>query len=232
MNVELNSLFLPKCILMQKMILGDSIEEMKKIKDKSVDLIIADPPYWKVVNEKWDYQWKTEKEYLEWSLNWIREAPRILRYGGTFYLFGYFRTLALFVPKLEDLELELRQQILIDKGMQAVSGRATKNYKIFPNTTESVLMIIKDNKQFIKPYLKSYQEKQKLTSKEINEGLVEENHLPKSVLSQIQTDKNGKPKTSILEDEFLEKMDKLSQKFHVISREDEDTLETIFKKYI
>jgi hypothetical protein len=27
-------------------------------------------------------------------------------------------------------------------------------------------------------------------------------------------------------------MDKLSQKFHVISREDEDTLETIFKKYI
>jgi hypothetical protein len=68
--------------------------------------------------------------------------------------------------------------------------------------------------------------------KELIEGLVEENHLPKSVLSQIQTDKNGKPKTSILEDEFLEKMDKLSQKFHVISREDEDTLETIFKKYI
>lgn len=62
--------------------------------------------------------------------------------------------------------------------------------------------------------------------------LVEEEHLPKSVLQQMNTDKNGKPKTSILEDEFLEKMDKLSQKFHVISREDEDTLETIFKKYI
>jgi hypothetical protein len=62
--------------------------------------------------------------------------------------------------------------------------------------------------------------------------LVEEEHLPKSVLSQMKTDKNGKPKTSILEDEFLEKMGKLSQKFHVISREDEDTLETIFKKYI
>jgi len=27
-------------------------------------------------------------------------------------------------------------------------------------------------------------------------------------------------------------MNKLSEKFHVISREDEDTLETIFKKYI
>lgn len=62
--------------------------------------------------------------------------------------------------------------------------------------------------------------------------LVEEEHLPKSVLSQMKTDKNGKPKTSILEDEFLEKMDKLSQKFHCISKEDEETLETIFKKYI
>lgn len=62
--------------------------------------------------------------------------------------------------------------------------------------------------------------------------LVEGEHLPKSVLSQIKTDKNGKPKTSILEDEFLEKMDKLSQRFHSITKEDEETLETIFKKYI
>ena len=68
--------------------------------------------------------------------------------------------------------------------------------------------------------------------KELIVELVEEEHLPKSVLSQMRTDKNGKPKTSILEDEFLEKMNKLSEKFHVISREDEDTLETIFKKYI
>jgi hypothetical protein len=62
--------------------------------------------------------------------------------------------------------------------------------------------------------------------------LVEEEHLPKSVLSQMKTDKNGKPKTSILEDEFLDKMEKLSQKFHCISKEHEEILETIFKKYI
>lgn len=156
---------------MNAMILGDSLAEMKKIKDKSIDLIIADPPYWKVVSEKWDYQWKTEADYVEWSLKWIGEASRILRYGGTFYLFGYFRTLALLVPHFDKMELELRQQILVDKGIQAVSGRATKNYKIFPNTTESVLFIIKDNKKFIKPFLKSHQEKQNLSSKEINEKL-------------------------------------------------------------
>ena len=60
--------------------------------------------------------------------------------------------------------------------------------------------------------------------------LVDEGYLPNSVLKQINT--NGKSRTSILEDEFLEKMNKLSQKFHTISKEDEEILENIFKKYL
>ena len=48
---------------------GDCVEEMKKIEDNTVDLIIADPPYWKVVNEKWDYKWKTESDEMEQELN-------------------------------------------------------------------------------------------------------------------------------------------------------------------
>jgi DNA modification methylase len=156
---------------MNKIILGDCIEELKKIETGSVDLVIADPPYWKVIGEKWDYQWRTEQDYVEWSLLWIQEASRILRFGGTFYLFGYFRTLALLIPHFDKLELDLRQQILVDKGMRSVSGRATKNYKIFPNVTESIIFAIKDNKQFVKPFLKEYQEKEGLSAKEINEAL-------------------------------------------------------------
>lgn len=152
-------------------ILGDCLEELKKIPDGCVDLVVADPPYWKVVGEKWDYQWRTEKDYIDWCLKWIKEVSRILRIGGTFYCFGYFRTLALLVPYLEDMELELRQQIILDKGMRAVSGRATKNYKMFPNVTESILFIIKDNKKFIKPFLKERQNALGLKAKEINEAL-------------------------------------------------------------
>ncbi|MBS0424963.1 MAG: site-specific DNA-methyltransferase [Proteobacteria bacterium] len=156
---------------MNTVILGDCIEELKNIETGTVDLVVADPPYWKVVGEKWDYQWRTEEDYVEWSIKWITEVTRVLRYGGTFYLFGYFRTLALLVPHINKLELDLRQQILVDKGMRSVSGRATKNYKLFPNTTESILFIIKDNKQFVKPFLKEHQEKLKLSSKDINEAL-------------------------------------------------------------
>lgn len=154
-----------------EVILGNSLEQMKSIETETVDLIIADPPYWKVVGEKWDYQWRTEQDYIEWSIQWIMEASRVLRKGGSFYLFGYFRTLALLVPYFDNLDLELRQQIMIDKGMRAVSGRATKNYKMFPNVTESCLFIIKDSKPFIRKTLKERQKVLNLSSKEINEAL-------------------------------------------------------------
>lgn len=150
---------------------GDCCQELKKFKELSVDLVISDPPYWKVIGEKWDYQWRTEQDYIKWSLEWIKEVARILRYGGTLYLFGYFRTLALITPYFEGMGLELRQQILVDKGMRAVSGRATKKYRLFPNTTESILFIVKDNKKIIKPLLKEKQKELGLKSREINERL-------------------------------------------------------------
>lgn len=155
----------------KNIILGDCTQSLKQIDSGTVDLVIADPPYWNVVNEKWDRQWKTEQDYIRWSMDWITEVSRVLRLGGSFYLFGYFRTLAHLVPYFNEIDLELRQQIIVDKGMRSVSGRATKNYRLFPNTTESILFITKDNKKFIKPYLKEFQAKSGLSAKQINEQL-------------------------------------------------------------
>ena len=199
---------------------ADCIEKMQTFEENSVDLVVADPPYWKVVGEKWDYQWKTEKDYVEWSLKWIKEVSRILRIGGTFYCFGYFRTLALLVPHLEDMGLELRQQIILDKGMRAVSGRATKKYKIFPNVTESILFIIKDNKQFVKPFLKERQKALGLTAKQINEALgVKSNgggmwsiYTGKNVCEQFPTEELWNKLSSILD--FKMPYNKVAQTFN------------------
>lgn len=150
---------------------AECIESMRKLPDESIDLVVADPPYWKVIGEKWDYRWRTESDYVEWSLQWISEVARILRKGGSFYCFGYFRTLALLIPYFDDLGLELRQQIIVDKGMRSVSGRATRKYKMFPNVTESILFIVKDNKKFVKTFLKDRQKAAGLTAKQINEAL-------------------------------------------------------------
>lgn len=150
---------------------GDCINELKNYDKNYFDLTIADPPYWKVINEKWDYMWKTENDYIEWSCKWLKEVYRTLRFGGSFYLFGYFRILALLVPYLQNIGFELRQQIIVNKGIKAVAGRATKNYKMFPNTTESILFLIKDNKPFAKKILKEQQRKIGISAKEINHRL-------------------------------------------------------------
>lgn len=151
---------------------GDAVVLMPEdVAPSSVDLVVADPPYFKVASEKWDYQWRTEMDYVKWSEGWIKEAAKSLRLGGSFYLFGYFRTLALLIPTLDHLGLKLRQQIIIDKGIQAVSGRATKNYKMFPNVTESVIFLVKDPIPFTRNFLKERQRETGLTAKAINEAL-------------------------------------------------------------
>ncbi|RTL10106.1 MAG: site-specific DNA-methyltransferase [Neisseriaceae bacterium] len=157
--------------MINDIILGDCVQKLRDYSDNYFDLIIADPPYWKVINEKWDYMHKTEEDYIQWSEIWLSEAYRTLRYGGSMYLFGYFRTLTLLVPHLLKLGFEIRQQIILNKGIQAVAGRATKNYKMFPNVTESILFLIKDNKPYSKTLLKEQQKKLKITSKAINEQL-------------------------------------------------------------
>ncbi|MBS6008857.1 site-specific DNA-methyltransferase [Haemophilus parahaemolyticus] len=152
-------------------ILGDCLEELKKIEDNYFDLAIADPPYWKVVNEKWDYQWRTEEDYINWCNDWFIETYRTLRFGGTFYLFGYFRMLSLLLPYLLKIGFSLRQQIIINKGIKSVAGRATKNYRLFPNVTESIIFLTKNNIPFSRGLLKARQNSLNLTSKKINEML-------------------------------------------------------------
>lgn len=199
---------------------GECIEQMRQLAPNSIDLVIADPPYWKVVGEKWDYQWRTEEDYVEWSLKWIEEVARVLRIGGTFYCFGYFRTLALLVPHLKEMGLELRQQIIVDKGMRSVSGRATKKYKIFPNVTESILFIIKDNKKFVKPFLKSRQTALGMSAKQINEALgVKSNgggmwsiYTGKNVCEQFPTEALWNKLSEVLD--FECPYDRVAQTFH------------------
>ncbi len=199
----------------------DCIEGLKsKLQDESIDLIIADPPYFKVIGEKWDYLWRTEDDYIEWCKSWISEASRVLRKGGSFYLFGYFRMLSRLLPILEECGFELRQQIILNKGMQAVSGRATKNYKMFPNVTESILFLYKDSKPYVKEFLKSRQRKLGYTSKYINEQLgVKSNgggmwsiYTGKNVCKQLPTEDIWEKLQSILD--FDIPYSKISQTFN------------------
>lgn len=156
-------------MILDKVYNEDCLDTMARMDDNSVDLIIADPPYFKVVNQKWDYEWRTLEEYLSWCRKWFEECFRVLRKGGSLYCYGYFKTLAHQLSILEDIGFATRQLITIDKGKRALGGRATKNYQMFPNTTENLLFLVKDSHPFTKSFLKERQKKLGLKSKEINE---------------------------------------------------------------
>lgn len=75
------------------------------------------------------------------------------------------------IPSLIEIGFDLRQQIIINKGIKSVAGRATKNYRIFPNVTESILFLTQNNINFSRDLLKSRQKELNLSSKYINEAL-------------------------------------------------------------
>lgn len=164
---------LPKLLRVEenKLYHQDCIEYMKLLPEKSVNLIIADPPYYKVVKEEWDNVWRSEEEYLGWIELWLTEVARVAKPVASFYIFGYFRVLCKVVGLIEKHGFKLRQNITISKGLKSISGRNTSQYQMFPTTTECVLFFVRDNKKAVKTLLLQRQKDLKLTSKAINEKL-------------------------------------------------------------
>lgn len=76
-------------MIVNEIIEGDCLKELKKFNNKTFQLIVADPPYFQVLlEEEWDNQWKSEDDYLDWSIEWIKECGRVLKDDGLFYIFG------------------------------------------------------------------------------------------------------------------------------------------------
>ena len=72
--------------------IGDSIRWLASLPEKSVDLIIADPPY-NINKAEWD-TFESQQAYVNWSLDWIKETVRVLTPTGTLYVCGFSEILA------------------------------------------------------------------------------------------------------------------------------------------
>jgi len=72
----------------------DVLDGLKKLPNDFADIIIADPPYnigkdFGVFKESWD-----RKDYIDWSMSWIKEAIRVLKPSGSMFIFGFSENLA------------------------------------------------------------------------------------------------------------------------------------------
>jgi len=124
----------------------DCLEFLKTLEDESVDLVVVDPPYFEIVKNDWDNQWKSEQEYLDWCDKWTRECVRVLKPNGCFYCWGTTKTDTFLRYKLDVLnkidDLHYKNWIIwaYDWG-----GRTKKT---FPRKHEDLLMYSK-GKEFL-----------------------------------------------------------------------------------
>ncbi len=71
---------------------GDAIAWLHSLPGESVDLVFADPPY-NIGKAEWD-TFESQQAYVEWSVQWIEQAARILKPTGTLYICGFSEILA------------------------------------------------------------------------------------------------------------------------------------------
>ena len=124
------------CIL-----LGDSTQILKSIKDKSIDLIFADPPY----NIGKDFgnnidKWNSAQDYIEWCKIWINECMRVLKDNGTMY----FMTATQFMPFLDVFAIE--KYNVLARLIWSYDSSGVQSRKMFGSLYEPILMINKSSK--------------------------------------------------------------------------------------
>ena len=72
----------------------DCLEFLKELDTESVELVLTDPPYFIGFDggKGWDSAWDTEKDYLDWCMEWSEECARVLKPNGCMYVWGTTKT--------------------------------------------------------------------------------------------------------------------------------------------
>jgi DNA modification methylase len=94
-------------------------------------------------------------QYYEWCEQWITELGRVAKWSCSFWLFGFPQQLSTLLPVIERAGFTFRQQIVVNKGMQAVAGRTSDKLKMFPTATESIFFFHYEARDHVRDLLQS-----------------------------------------------------------------------------
>jgi DNA modification methylase len=124
-----------------KIIIGDALVELDKIKSNSVDLIVADPPYNLGKDYGNNHDIQGFDEYLAFSKNWLQQSRRILKQSGTLYVFMGFR----FISYLYDI-LDRELQMFFNNWIVWHYTQGMGKTKGFSPRHDDILMFTKSKK--------------------------------------------------------------------------------------
>ena len=142
--------------LLNKITNGNSLEIIKKIPDKTFDLVFADPPYnlqigkklkrpddSKVngVNDKWD-QFKNFNEYDNFCKLWLTESKRILKDNGSIWVIGTYHNIFRLGYHIQNIGFWMLNDVIWKKNNPMPNFRGTR----FTNAHETLIWASKNKK--------------------------------------------------------------------------------------
>ena len=154
--MESNYFLKMKTDFKNKIINGDSLEELKKIPRETFDLIFADPPYnlqlkseltrpdrskVSAVNDKWD-QFENFKKYDDFTYEWLSECKRILKKDGAIWVIGSYHNIFRVGTAIQNLGFWILNDVIWNKNNPMPNFRGTR----FTNAHETLIWASKSEK--------------------------------------------------------------------------------------
>lgn len=124
-------------------IYNDCIDTLQKMKEKTVDLIFADPPYnlGKDFGNRSDF-WNDRKEYLDWCYRWIDECFRVLKDDGTFYVMNSTQNIPYISVYLQE------NYYIVNDIVWYYDSSGVQSKKKFGSLYEPIIMAVKSDKAY------------------------------------------------------------------------------------
>ena len=134
---------------------GDCVEILnKKINERSIDLIFADPPYnlsgnglkwkgnktggdWYMVDAHWDKM--TAPEYVQFTRQWIGACDRVLKDTGSFYISCSYHNIGEVMTVLKQLRFKINNVITWHK----TNAMPNMTRRVFTHSTEFIVWAVK-----------------------------------------------------------------------------------------
>ncbi len=153
--------------------LMDNQKGIAKLADKSVNLIIADPPYYKIKGD-FDFEFKDFQEYLNFMEEQAKLYKRVLADNGSLFVYGHAKNIA-YVQIIFDKYFNLENSLVWEKK-ECQTNIGLDDFRSFAPITERILFYSLEEEEFtgkhyekIKYYFWDEYEKSNLTLKKANE---------------------------------------------------------------
>ena len=141
---------------LNRILVGNCIEELKKLPDGSVDLVFADPPYnlqlegtlhrpnnskVDAVTDEWD-QFDSFAAYDAFTEQWMAECQRVLKPNGALWVIGSYHNIFRVGAKLQDLGFWILNDVIWRKTNPMPNFKGTR----FCNAHETLIWAGKSTK--------------------------------------------------------------------------------------